>query len=470
MKFPAGKFVLKDGSYTSVLTGLVRPGGVVEGPWALKRVLPDSFKAEKLSEVCDMSLRLEGGLGDKIYFLPLLNALGESVGAEMRDLPLFRAYSKPRLPKKVDIPVSIFLKPTFDKNLTDQYIKALGVEPALKIPILETTEEEKRSVDISEKYVVVCLRSSDPRRDVLTHVMLSYLKKNLSVRVVELTTRLLPEMLPLIEKAEAVLSVSTGVIPVAIGFQVPVIGCDERMCRNRINYSAEAFVCSPNVDKILSLLEDVLFNRFRCWCGGLIGTSVVEDNLWMIKCAECGTLRQDIKVSPLAFRSFLVKYGKAWVKDYVYVESSKDPFYFSSLISDVLGFKKVSSWLDIGSGSGAIKEKLPSYIRLATVDFDGNSDYTDISQVQGFFDVVSMINVIHFMDLWNDFGLVLNRLAFNGLLVIRGHVEQPTRFARFRYLFPLKEAWLLNFLRFHKFSVLHSSVKGSALTVIAKRL
>lgn len=471
MKFPAGKFILKEGSYTSSMTGLVKPGEELKGPWALRRILPSSFRAERLDEVCDMSLRLEGGLGDKIYFLPLLNVLSESVGAEPRDYPLFRTVkSKPRAPKKEDIPISVFLTSTYAENLTDQFIKALGVKPALKIPVLETTEVEKQSVELLDRYIVVCLNSSDSSRNVLSYSIISQIRESLSIRVVELTPQPLFQMMPLIEKAEAVVSVSTSAIPVAIGFQTPVIGCNERMCRNRINHAAAACACDPNVDEFISLLEEVLSNRFRCWCGASRGVSVIENNLWMIQCAECGTLRQDIKITPLAFKRFLKNYGRAWVKDYVRINFSKEVSYFNSLISKVLGVEKVSSWLDIGSGLGAIREVMPPNIQLTTVDSDGNSDYDDVSQVRGLFDVVSLINVIHFIDLWSDFGLILNRLKHNGLLVIKGYVSPPTRYARFRYLFPLKETWLLKFLSFHKFSVLYTFTEGDVLTVIAKRL
>lgn len=467
VKFPTAKFSLKKGTYFSRLLGAISPGKSVKAPLVLKKVLPKSFDVELLSESIETSLYIEGGIGDKIYFVPLVYALSERLGVELRDRPLFRAVSfKAREPKKEDLPTSIFLRQSYTENLTDQYVEALGLEPSLKMPVLETTFQEKTSVGIP-KYIVVRLKASSESRRVLTSQIVDKVKE-LGLQVIVPETNSLPVLLPLIEKAEVVVTTSSGVLPMAIGFQVPVIGCNANQCVNRINYSVEAYARDPEASEIVDLLQDILSNRFKCWCGESKGISVIQNNLWMIECANCGTVRQDIKVSPLAFKSFLIEQSGAWLHDYVGISPIKKSF--KSLISKVFSMGQVSYWLDIGSGNGSIREVFSLGVHLTTVDLDGDSDFKDISEVKGLFDVISLINVIHFIDLWKDFIFILQHLKQGGFLVVKGFVRAPTRYERFRYLFPLKEVWLKKFLIFYDLAVMYSSLEGDELTVIAKRL
>lgn len=445
IKLTACKYTLESPSFQSeVVGGLLRKGDMRVLPAFLTPALCPFFKVESLSyrpHTRDTALKVGGGIGDKIYLIPFLYGYDyPDIGIEKRDEPLFRVV-KTREAYDKDINISLGLCVDNNVGLPAQYAKILEKEPVFQLPILETLPHEK-AISRPDRYIAVCITASDPSRNMLSADLLQEVSLRIGLPFVFIDKRL-PEMLSIIEGAEAVLTVATSVIPAAIALQVPVVACDREKCAVHVKPSIEGYAVDPDVDEIVEVLERVL-TKHRCWCGETGSIRFIKNNLLLLRCRKCGTVRQDIKVTPWAFESFFKNYNEGWRKAYVdlpEVETSK----VEDDVLTWLSFLPENSrrWLDIGSGNGRLKELLHGAYEVKSVDPAGSADYESVTQAGQGYDVIVMRNSIHFLDLYRLMPEIIKRLKRGGRIIVQGYTSCDYKMSRFRYLFPLELSWVV---------------------------
>lgn len=457
-----------EGSYSSLELGLMQEGCVVVGSQDfVGQYVPAAFF--DISPVKDWGLGRFISLGDKIYVIPCLYEFKERLGIYSQDMSLFRIVSdKVRPVEQVDVCcVRAILrrlsKVGYLRNISEIVAEALKVDLPFTMPILETTSEEKSEAlqKYPEKYIVVCGTSNNKGRN--WKALPSYVRNNVGLPVIKVTKRD-PSLFPMIEGAELVVSVNTSTIPMAGALQVPGLAVSSETVKDTISggsmkYRIDPFLewevlesVSPKfvVDSINSLMSR---QRLRCWCGANSDRKFVSENLRLIKCEACGTIRQDVKLSQTGLDEFYSSKYDLWRK-VVEEESS----YSSRLEHDLeVARKRVyqwgplsgASWLDVGSGNGALVKVLKSNGWKAVGLEVSEVGYPAIrhGDSAGFFDVVSYIDSLeHFIDPLAELRRALSYLAAAGILIIElpNAFENPVHFRR------LQHVWFFDEMSFEK--------------------
>lgn len=369
------------------------------------------------------------GIGDKVYAIPsLYHAPGQTPQTRMwidaRDAPIYRTVrdSVHVGPGEADF-INV-LDTEAPKELTDEIAERLGVEPLMKLPVMETTETEKRLTvktyqQRERPYVCAAPWSSDPKR---------------SVRELKCwAERYLPEMgydyewyvsasahdklatyMQLIDGAEFVISVGTSAIPLAGALQVPVVSL--------VPYRSGYFL-DERVTTMTGLRETVeeLIGKIdwdRCWCGATGGKRSVIANTYIVECSTCGTCRQHVRVTQGGLARFYDRYYDVW-RQVIEGERSYDDA--AKIEKDTAtarkriaqwGHQKGERWLDVGCGSGALIREL----RALTVEATGVKDG---SRPRGKFNTISYVDVLeHLRDPLAELRRMARRLKPGGRIIV----------------------------------------------------
>lgn len=239
-----------------------------------------------------MSWCFNGGIGDKIYSLPALYAYEGQVGIPSMDEPIYRLVkSKVRFIEPGDKEAFLGIG-NHQSELVDQIAEKLGVSDkmTLKMPIMETTEEEKKAMTDEGDYIVLALWATAPNRCWSEGLAL---RDRFDCPVKVVFKRDLG-LLPMIERARCVISVDTSVIPIAGALQVPIVAID---APNRTGYFLDVEQARKNERSVLEAYERLMSKpRPVCRCGKEEATRSIRDNTYVLTCA-CGAERQKTRFS-----------------------------------------------------------------------------------------------------------------------------------------------------------------------------
>lgn len=447
------------GSYTSMALGMVQESGVVVGTEEFVRQnVPSRFF--DIERVTSWGVDYRLTLGDKLYLIPCLYNYKGNLGVDIRDESLFRVVSdKVRLLKKEDVccvkaslPELVQFK--FKKDISTIIAHTLETELVFNTPILETLSEEKEKAfdELPERYVVVCGSSNDIDRSWKS--LPYYIKKNLNFDVIVVNERS-PVLFPIIEGAELVVTVNTSTIPMAGGFQVPGIAVSSAGVTDILTEDTMGFRVKPFLEwdvlervshqRVLEAVQSFLKRkRLCCWCGGKSETRFVQNNLRLLKCSKCGTVRQDVKLSEKGLMEFYSSsMYDSWrvivEKEISYSLRFKHDLKVSVLRLNQWGVLEGASWLDVGSGGGALVTLLHSRgWDSVGLECSKKSYPTTTWEEGGTYDVISFIDVLeHFMAPLEELKRALSHLSEKGHLVIElpNAFENPIHFRRLQHIF-----------------------------------
>lgn len=475
------RFVLEGaGSYSSPKVGMVRKGAEVVLPSFVRAALPRGFfrdagpglTSKQFAYFCG------GGIGDKIYCLPTVYVCDQPLGVMEGDEPLFRMVKdRTRRARQVDLSLTSGLGLDGDE-LVDEIADRLGLKESLKLrmPVLETTSKEKERWLSAPDYIVLVLHASGPKRSWLDQ--LEELRSRLSeLAEVKLVERHSLDHMAMVERARCVVSVNTGYIPMAMGFQVPVVAID---AQNRTTYALDVINVGKDIDQVVEATRRILEKpRPRCWCGEEKGDVRVEENIFVKTCSACGTERQDVRVTFDGLKRFyMLHYHGGW-REVVELERS----YSERVAKDLelagirLGQWKVSGrrWLDVGAGNGALVELLRSRgVEVEGIEpggrlgeVDTQEDWTRLGES---YDVVSYVDVLEHANVREELENARKKLSRDGRLIIEVPCAQqePKHYRRLQHLMFFTAVTLRKALESNGFVVekLFSPMSGR-LTAIA---
>lgn len=451
-----------NGSYTSAALGLVQEHGIVVGSEEFVRQhVPTSFFNIEPVRSWRVDHRLS--LGDKLYLVPCLYRYKSEVGIHPRDEVLFRMVSdKIRPYQKEDVccikaSLPELMRFRYRKGISEVVARMLRTELAFNMPILETLPEEKEKAlnEFPERYIVACGSANDTGR--CWESLPFYLQKNLDFPVMMVNERS-PVLFSMIEGAELVVSVNTSVIPMAGGFQVPGIAVSSSGMVDKVSGGSLKFRTKPFLEwDVLEGVSDIDVleathsflgrDRLHCWCGAQSDSRFVLKNLRFLKCSKCGTVRQDVKLSQRGLMQFYSSMYDPWrevvEKENPYYSRFDHDVFISTLRLGQWGFLEGSSWLDVGSGNGALIEVLRSKGWDSVGLECSKRSYPIVGwENAGKYDVISFVDVLeHFIDPVKELKLALAHLSEKGLLVIElpNAFENPVHFRRLQHIFYFDE-------------------------------
>lgn len=440
-------------SYTSAVLGLMGPGSVFVRPKAFVDLhVPQNFFLVKEQS----GWRIDWpALGDKIYLLPSLYAYKGQIGVSKEDAYIYSiVQEKIRDPVGEDaccIEPAVFFaeKEDFKVDLTEVIASVIESSLDFKLPILQTSSVEKERILTSapDRYIVVCERAVGFGRnwEGLKKIVASVT----NLPIIEVVERN-KELFSLIEGADFVVSVNTSVVPIAGGFQVPLIAVSNKenwgngVLQHRVSQFLETEVleCVQAEEvrkKVTGLLNR---SRLKCWCGEVKGERRVIENLRIIVCERCGTFRQDVKLSDVGLDTFYQNlYGK-WRQVLEKAKFYEDRFAHDVLVSRLRlqewGHVRGRDWLDVGSGNGALiyilKEEGWNVVGLEK----RKVGYPTITWAKAEkYDVISYIDVLEHCFPEAEILKAKEHLRPGGVLIVElpNAFEEPKHFRRLQHLF-----------------------------------
>lgn len=432
-------------SYTSKITGQLRKGETMVLPAIMSKALPPVFTVRKLGESFSWPVRMEGGIGDKIYALPAIYAYDGKVGAVTRDAPLLRMV-KEKIRDKEPQDANVFIDiGGDDSELIDQIADRFGVlnNLGLRLPVLETSVSEKEACKNDSGYVVMAFWASSARRSWPKGLELEHLIRDREVRTV---VKRHPSIIPMVERADCVISVNTSLLPIAGALQVPIVSIDAPFRTSEFMDVVEA---DKRVDDAMEKYHDLMLRRrLHCWCSWLVGRHVVIENLHMIECSNCGTLRQDVKLSEQGLNEFYVKHYHAGWRELVEKQTPYEDDLEESraLATERLKQWKLSvkgrSWLEVGCGNGALVDVLLEEGADAEgIEPDGcvciGTPLTSKKEA-GLYDRIAYVDVLeHMMCPVEELLWARDHLCEGGKLVVEVPLanEEPRHYRRLQHLF-----------------------------------
>jgi len=194
------------------------------------------------------------------------------------------------------------------------------------------------------------------------------------------------------------------------------------------------------VDSINSVLKR---SRPRCWCGANLDQKFVYRNLRLVKCLACGTIRQDVKLSQVGLDEFYASKYDLWRKVVEGERPYTTRFIHDSNVAksrlDQWGLLLGRTWLDVGSGTGALVKVLQSNgwdaVGLEVLPVD----YPTVSWIDsGMSDVISFIDSLeHFIDPLKELTQALSHLNTDGTLIVElpNAFENSIHFRRLQHVF-----------------------------------
>lgn len=414
--------------------GVMFPPGIME----------DTGPAVNYRYINNWRYHIGGGLGDKIYAIPAVFASVNKVGIDARDFPLFRLTTNVRLFARKDIRATSAIGVT-DSELVDQIAERMGVSDRIKLrmPVLETTAEEK-SIALSKRgYVVLYPVSGSPARCWKSYA--EFLVKGLDRNVIVFEKRD-PSQMAVVEGADCVISCNTSGIPMAGALQVPLVSIE---AKNRTGYFLDTIDTVDDPDAVISAYKFLMQKkRLRCWCGESKGEYRIENNIVIIKCRECATDRQDVKYSFEAIEEFYAKvYHFGWrelvERETPYETREDEDRALAQVRLNQWSVSKGRNWLDVGSCTGCLLDVLrergwsafglePSENMVSA--FKSKAAVLD-SGIK--FDVVSYVDCMEHTDVAEELIFASKCLNKNGTLVVEiplAH-EEPKHYRRLQHLF-----------------------------------
>lgn len=450
------------GTFTSQALGLVREHGVVVGSeeFVRQHIPLRFFNVEPVKHWC---VDRNFSLGDKLYLIPCLYHYEGRIGVHSRDEVLFRMVpGKVRPFKKKDVccigaSLPELKKFAYCKDISEIVARILKTDLIFDMPILKTSPEEKVEAfdEFPERYIVVCGSANDVGRR--WESLPFYLQKNLNFPVVVVNERN-PALFSMIEGAELMVSVNTSTIPMAGGFQVPGLAVSSSGVSDEISKGSMEFRVKPFLE--WDVLEEVSHQevlkavyaffsrkRLRCWCGAESDSRFVLCNLRLLKCQRCGTIRQDVKLSQRGLIEFYSSVYDPWrvvvEKEISYSLRFEHDLAVSYLRLDQWAPLEGHSWLDVGSGNGALVEALRSKGWNSVGLECSERDYSLVTwEEAGVYDVISFIDSLeHLMEPVEELKRALAHLSEKGLLVIElpNAFENLIHFRRLQHIFYFDE-------------------------------
>lgn len=467
-------------SYTSPRTGHVQENGHTILPSFCRAALPRRLFSDEGSARSSQSFTYMcgGGIGDKIYCLPALYVYDGVVGTLPDDEPIFRLVKgKTRPFEAQDLPVTVGLG--MHGELVDEIADRLEVleDLALKMPVLETTEAEKRKMLGKDRYVVLAMVASGPKRTWLEAE--AEIQRRITDRQVVVLHRHSLDNFAWVERADCVISVNTSFIPMAAGFQVPTVAID---AADRTAYMLDVENVPRDVDAVVEAYERLMAKRRpRCWCGSRDGTSRVSGNVYVKTCVRCGTDWQEARATMGGIDAFYRDhYHYGWrelvegeVPYQDRVQRDRD-----LAVTRLEQWEPVSgnTWLDVGAGNGALVDVLnENGWKAAGIEPGGQLGHASVRQTWdelGTFDVLSYVDVLEHADIPVEMERIRRHLNDGGTLVLELPVaqEQPKHYRRLQHLVFFTDTSAGKMLRHFGFKVqrMFSPLSGR-LTVIAEK-
>lgn len=422
-------------------------------PRFLRHDLPSVFELTAVEEgywpVC-----LRGGLGDKIYFIPVLYEMTHPVGVEKRDYPLFRLVRDRIRPKQKDDVNCLAGLTVNGGELTDQIAANLDMSLTFKLPVLETTPQEKEQVkDLPADYVLFCRFASMPDRSWPEGEVVANELRAAGVPVIEVVSRNC-SVLPLAERASCVITTNTSLIPMAGGFQVPLVAVK---APRRTGYFLDACSVGPKPAEALESYHRIINSkRLRCWCDETSGVLGIKSNLWTITCSKCGTVRQDAKLTAEGISDFYRRFYHAGWRQIVEREKPYESRFEVDLELATQRLKNQwapyikerGNWLDVGCANGALLAALNvSGFKAEGLEYSmplgekasraSNCRVHASWDGAGLYDVISYCDVIEHGFPKEELVQSIEHLSPQGWLIVEVPIaeEEPKHYRRLQHLF-----------------------------------